>query len=1094
MLKRSETIRRSVRPAGWALGVAGFGVAIVAGGAWIWRAPLVELVVKQALQNRGVEASLHVQSVSLGGIAIEGLRLGPAKTPDLVVDSVDLMLQWRGISPTIDQLSLQGVRLAASATGEGVSLGQLDRLILKQSDQPIQPPPPMRIRLRGVAATLLIPEGEIEAGFDSADGRLGRDWAGAGAVRWRHGGQEVLAGPLVAGYTSEGLRAEWRTAAAELAAFGWTAQDLKSRAVLGATPDLQAAQVSLSAEVSTLEQAQVRATSVTAKLEGRWRANSWSGQLEGGAAQVSGPRWGVGDLRGSLSLAGKGEAGAGQVSVTAGRLAAADFRVQRLKLGGPMQLGSLKPDAKLNLQVEAEGISATPNARAGWTEPLRIAAGSPFAPLRAALGEALNEALSDSAASAPVTVALSNGEIAAGLAGSAEVRSSSGQVVSFIPGLKGLSASGAGRLEGAGVLRIDGPGLPQLEAQFEDVRAGRNGVQAARGVLRADWSEPGARLQLQPARFEAQLDGKGGGGINVTGGALRFSGGANGAVLNGFEAPLDFMLAWGGDWNISFIDAVCLPISWRSLELGGLQLGALQARLCQRDGALLSRHAAGQFAGGFALDPFNLAGALEGRRLQVGFGGLRGDWGDGALSLQTSGMQLRGEDGLAATSGAVTASLRLEPALSAQGEVAGLQASLPNAPSTVSEGQFNWHWSPAQGLAVQDGRAHIEAVAPPAGQLSLHEPLELKSIDLTLRDSLLESTGALRLISPSVELGRFRLRHNLSANAGEGDFQTGDLTFSQALQPYDITKQLLGVVELVRGGVAFSGQASWQGTKVDSRGDLAIRDLSFATLSLGPISGVRGMVEFDDLVALTTAPHQVLRVREINPGLIVNDGVLTFQLTPGMQLALENAVWPYAGGEISVDPTAIQLGGETTHMRLRMSGVDLSQLLQRLELNNSLRATGVVEGEFPLVFTPAGGRVENGQLRAIGGGEIAMQSPSLDETVARTRQMASDSGAGFLQALQGFRYDELALTSLNGDLDGEITAQFQFSGVNIAPVDLPTVGGKGLVGLPYRFHVSVTAPITGLARGVQSALDVREAVKAAEQAAGGPPRIPDPRR
>jgi hypothetical protein len=268
--------------------------------------------------------------------------------------------------------------------------------------------------------------------------------------------------------------------------------------------------------------------------------------------------------------------------------------------------------------------------------------------------------------------------------------------------------------------------------------------------------------------------------------------------------------------------------------------------------------------------------------------------------------------------------------------------------------------------------------------------------------------------------------------------------------------------------------------------------LSFATLALGPVQGVKGVLALDDLALLTSPPGQVLTVEEINPGLAARQGVLRLQLLPELTVRLEDARFPFAGGRLSVDPTTIVFGGEETRLRLRLTEVDLGALLAEFNLQDQITATGSVTGEFPLVFTPEGGRVEGGRLTALAPGLIAVQSPVVDEAAAN----AASSSASFLQALQGFRYDELALVSLDGELDGDLTAELRFSGENIAPVELPSLAGRQrLSGLPFRFNVQVRAPITGLVRSAQQAFDYRTALSSA---AGQPepaetaPKTPDP--
>src|SRR5690606_31808227 len=111
-----------------------------------------------------------------------------------------------------------------------------------------------------------------------------------------------------------------------------------------------------------------------------------------------------------------------------------------------------------------------------------------------------------------------------------------------------------------------------------------------------------------------------------------------------------------------------------------------------------------------------------------------------------------------------------------------------------------------------------------------------------------------------------------------------------------------------------------------------------------------------------TAPEQQLRVRAINPGIEVNDGVFTYRLAPGNVLDVAGATWPFMGGTLRLEPVSLVLGGdEPMRYVLTIDGLDAALFLQRLELSN-LAATGIFDGRMPLVFDENGGRIENGFL------------------------------------------------------------------------------------------------------------------------------------
>jgi len=164
----------------------------------------------------------------------------------------------------------------------------------------------------------------------------------------------------------------------------------------------------------------------------------------------------------------------------------------------------------------------------------------------------------------------------------------------------------------------------------------------------------------------------------------------------------------------------------------------------------------------------------------------------------------------------------------------------------------------------------------------------------------------------------------------------------------------------------------------------------------------------------------------------------------------------------------ITLGADETEVALYLRDVDAATLISELKVPD-LEATGRIEGAFPLRLTRQSAIVTNGVLRAAGGGRIAYTGQAGQATEGVTR-VAFD-------ALRDFRYEELALT-LNGDLNGEVVSDIQFTGENAGePIDLssiadlPGIGRVTMLGVPFRFNVKVTAPFRRLADTAATIID-----------------------
>jgi hypothetical protein len=267
----------------------------------------------------------------------------------------------------------------------------------------------------------------------------------------------------------------------------------------------------------------------------------------------------------------------------------------------------------------------------------------------------------------------------------------------------------------------------------------------------------------------------------------------------------------------------------------------------------------------------------------------------------------------------------------------------------------------------------------------------------------------------------------------------------------------------VDGAVDADFGAHWGGDSFTTDARFAFENLNMATKALGPVEGVSGVVVFNDFATLSTPPGQRITVAKINPGIEVNDGVFHFQMKPDMHIALESAVWPFAGGRLSVLPTTFDFNSKEIRFTLDLAEVDVDQLVKQLNAKD-LSATGKVEGRFPLVFTEGKGRIENGQLRAAPGGGIIQYNSDFGQT--GVTQLAFD-------ALRSFRYNNLTL-DLSGALDDEIITAIAFSGVNREPVKQDAgPGSVKLVGIPFKFNVTVRAPFMALSRSAASVTDAR---------------------
>ena len=69
-------------------------------------------------------------------------------------------------------------------------------------------------------------------------------------------------------------------------------------------------------------------------------------------------------------------------------------------------------------------------------------------------------------------------------------------------------------------------------------------------------------------------------------------------------------------------------------------------------------------------------------------------------------------------------------------------------------------------------------------------------------------------------------------------------------------------------------------------GDFTIADMDLAA-PFGPVAGMNGTIHFTDLLGMETAPGQTLTMESINPGILVENGVVRYQLLPDQLVKVE---------------------------------------------------------------------------------------------------------------------------------------------------------------------------------------------------------------
>ncbi|CAN5177443.1 YdbH domain-containing protein [soil metagenome] len=282
------------------------------------------------------------------------------------------------------------------------------------------------------------------------------------------------------------------------------------------------------------------------------------------------------------------------------------------------------------------------------------------------------------------------------------------------------------------------------------------------------------------------------------------------------------------------------------------------------------------------------------------------------------------------------------------------------------------------------------------------------------------------------------LSHNGLTERGNVLIDTGTLEFAPGgLQPIDLTPLVAGVVSPpVTGSVIFNGQFAWdpaipEGT---SSGRLTIPGLDFTTPA-GPVTGLKGAIEFTNLVPLTTAPDQTLTVDTLETITPLTDLDLTFALDKAA-LQVAGGEIAVAGGAIRVEPFSVPLDRVSAFSGVIVfDKIQLGQLIAGAGFDDKVSLDAVVSGRLPFTYDPATGiQIADGILSAVQPGRLSIQREALSGLDA--------GGGGALppgtvedlayQAMENLAFDTLS-AGVNSEDGGKVRVQFAIKGRHDPP-------------------------------------------------------------
>ena len=347
----------------------------------------------------------------------------------------------------------------------------------------------------------------------------------------------------------------------------------------------------------------------------------------------------------------------------------------------------------------------------------------------------------------------------------------------------------------------------------------------------------------------------------------------------------------------------------------------------------------------------------------------------------------------------------------------------------------------------------------------------INNVEIDMERMRVSSAGNVVLFAPFLIDGQMRTQNRIGSlegdlfdirgrqmggYTGEHDWRTqgGFLTFDTdtlLLKPGGFQPQVLfpvfaDMMADARGALRATGVIDWKDGSIKSNGNVELIDIDFASL-VGPVSGVNSQIQLGSLLPLATLTPQRIDIQQIDVGIDLFFGEFLFSLTADGDVVLEEAVWPWAGGEIGFDRAALIFDETPQDLNLFVRAVDLAEVFALLDVDG-LTGTGVLQGKLPVRIEGGGITILDGVLTSSeDGGILSYQgavSVSADE---------DDGSKLMFDALENFTYERLQV-SISGRTTDDLKVAILLEGSN------PQV----LNGYPFKINISTEGPLAEMVR------------------------------
>ena len=978
--------------------------AVVAGAVWLQRRTIARSFVDSELARRGVPARYEIEQLSPWRQRLINVSIGDPRDPDLVADWVELrtsLTPWRA---EVLVAKAGKVRARGRIVNGVLALGSLDRLLPPPSGKPFELP------------RLIV---------DVADAQFRLDT----------GGGEIMLGLSGRGMLTDGFAGTLHARSARLGIAGCTLDDVVATMqvrIRNGAPGLDGP-----VRAARIACADMRAVQARLDLKAALDASlaRWKGSAGLGVSAMASPLGRLSRLSGAIDFDGDRNRTGGEVTLRSGMVSSPEISAGSTTISGRYSIGETTA-FKGEAAVQRAALPASLIGQvAGYSD---TAHGTPVAPLIRQLALALREAGRSFGGTATLELAM-RGDRRALRVRRLDLAAGSGARLRFDRGAGlGLDLRDGG-IDLAGQLSLGGGGLPEAAVQLMQ-RPGSDELRGT-GIVRP-YQAGIARLALSGLDFKWR--GKAG-EVRTT---MALSGPFGGGRVDGLSMPL--LLRWNG--QMVDVNPGCATIGFARIAAAGVVLEGDRFPICPV-GAAMVRWSPQGFSGGIRTVNPSLKGRVGDSPLSFAAGTAQVDLAAHRFAIANAAVRLGADQATGLDIGQLSGDFR--------GVLGGgfdaLAGRIGAVPLALSNGKGRWQVE-GSGLSLRGAFVLSDTEAQPR-----FEPLQAP--DATLRLSGGKITAQAGLISPRRQLrvGSVNVAHDLTLGEGHALLDIPGIRFqTEGLQPNELTALTYGVIADVDGLVAGTGRFDWSGDTVTSTGRFTATEISLAAV-FGQVQGLTTQLDFVDLINMRTAPGQAANVAEINPGVPVRDGALRYRLLDARRVEVEGGRWPFAGGELILDPTILDFD-ETQERRMtfHVKGVDAGLFLKEMAFDN-LDATGTFDGTLPMIFDAKGGRIEGGELRARAGGRLAYVGEISRQDVGLWGNMA-------FQALKSLNYKNLTIR-MSGPLAGEMITDVSFSGVSQGEGTKSNFLIRRLAKLPFVFNVRISAPFRQLLDSVQSWYD-----------------------